>query len=92
METDFLAAARHAKAAPIGRGRVDYLVNRPAEGAHDPVDWLDLDTEQGIVGEPAASLARDFLPDCERRAYSSRRFDSLSRMIGVEQATFIPYF
>ena len=51
------------KRLQLGERRGDYWVNRSAEGAHDPVDWLDLDTEQGIVGDRWRETAWLRLPD-----------------------------
>jgi len=35
----------------------DYLINRPSEGVHVPVDSLTLDREQGIIGDRWATTA-----------------------------------
>ncbi len=40
-----------AQTAPVGVGRVDFLINRPAEGVHVPVEELYFDVEQGIQGD-----------------------------------------
>jgi len=44
-------AIKLANQAPASAGRVDYLINRPSEGVHVPVDSLTLDRERGIVGD-----------------------------------------
>ena len=40
-----------AGAAPVGVGRIEYLMNRPSEGVHVPVDELYLDVDAGIRGD-----------------------------------------
>lgn len=59
----FENAIRFARAAPVGRGRVDYLINRPSEGVHDPVDELYLDADAGIRGDRWRETAWLRLPD-----------------------------
>lgn len=49
--------------APILRGRVDFVINRPAEGVHERVDQLYLDVEQGILGDRWRETAWLRLPD-----------------------------
>ena len=44
-------AVELAKSASIGLGRVEFLMNRPAEGEHVPVDALYLDVVHGIQGD-----------------------------------------
>lgn len=56
-------AIRLARAAPVGAGRVDYLINRPAEGLHVPVDELYLDMDKGIIGDRWSDTAWVRLPD-----------------------------
>ncbi|MGZ0657052.1 MOSC domain-containing protein [Coraliomargarita sp. W4R53] len=60
---DFAGAAAIARDASIGRGRVEYLINRPAEGVHEPVEELYLDVEQGILGDRWRETAWLRLPD-----------------------------
>ena len=40
-----------ASAEPAGIGQVEYLMNRPSEGVHVPVDELYFDVETGIQGD-----------------------------------------
>lgn len=47
----FSQAVELAKAAPVKVGRVEFLMNRPAEGEHVPVDALYLDVQHGIRGD-----------------------------------------
>lgn len=47
----FHAAPKLALDAPTELGRIDLLVNRPREGVHERVEQLELDTEQGILGD-----------------------------------------
>ena len=56
-------AVQLARAAPIGVGRVEYLMNRPSEGVHVPVDELYLDVETGIRGDRWRDTAWMRLPD-----------------------------
>lgn len=63
MPYKFVEAIRLARAAPVGRGRVDFLINRPAEGVHDPVDELYLDPVEGIRGDRWRETAWLRLPD-----------------------------
>ena len=58
-----LDAVRLAQAAPIGQGRVNFLVNRPSEGVHTPVEDLYLDAETGILGDRWSRTAWLKLPD-----------------------------
>jgi hypothetical protein len=46
-----------ARQAPKNAGCVDYLMNRPSEGVHVPVDSLTLDQELGILGDRWATTA-----------------------------------
>ena len=52
-----------ASAAPVGIGRVEYLMNRPSEGVHVPVDELYLDVDTGISGDRWSDTAWLRLPD-----------------------------
>ncbi|CAA6677208.1 MULTISPECIES: MOSC domain-containing protein [unclassified Lentimonas] len=56
-------AVQLARAAPVGIGRVEYLMNRPSEGVHVPVDELYLDVETGICGDRWRDTAWMRLPD-----------------------------
>ncbi len=47
----FSQAVELAKAASVKNGRVEFLMNRPAEGEHVPVDALYLDVQHGIRGD-----------------------------------------
>jgi MOSC domain-containing protein YiiM len=47
----YQAAVASAQSAPLRVGTVEYLMNRPAEGVHVPVEELTLDVEAGIVGD-----------------------------------------
>lgn len=53
----YAAAVELANQAPCRSGRVDYLINRPSEGVHVPVDSLTLDLERGIIGDRWATTA-----------------------------------
>lgn len=44
-------ACELVRVAPVGLGHVEFLMNRPAEGEHVPVDTLYLDVEHGIRGD-----------------------------------------
>ncbi|MEN8661342.1 MAG: MOSC domain-containing protein [Lentimonas sp.] len=44
-------AIRLALTAPIEKGQVDFLINRPSEGVHTQVDELYFDVEKGIIGD-----------------------------------------
>ncbi len=59
----YVNAAELARAAPIGSGRVDFLINRPSEGVHQPVDELYLDPIEGIRGDRWRETAWLRLPD-----------------------------
>lgn len=63
MSGDFDDVLATARAASVGRGRIDYLINRPEEGVHDPVDALSLDSAAGIAGDRWAKTAWVRLPD-----------------------------
>ena len=52
-----------ASAASVGIGRVEYLMNRPSEGVHVPVDELYLDEVAGIRGDRWRDTAWLRLPD-----------------------------
>lgn len=52
-----------ARAAPVGFGKVDYLINRPSEGVHQPVNSLYLDVDNGIEGDRWQETAWLRLPD-----------------------------
>lgn len=52
-----------ARSAPVAAGRVDYLINRPSEGVHKPVDSLYLDVDNGIEGDRWKETAWLRLPD-----------------------------
>lgn len=56
-------AVEHAQSAPIGAGRVDFLINRPSEGVHVPVRELYLDVDSGIHGDRWQKTAWLRLPD-----------------------------
>jgi MOSC domain-containing protein YiiM len=56
-------AAQLARAAPVGVGRVEFLMNRPSEGVHVPVDELYLDVDTGIRGDRWRDTAWLRLPD-----------------------------
>ncbi|MGJ8650411.1 MAG: MOSC domain-containing protein [Opitutaceae bacterium] len=56
-------AIQLAHTAPVGSGRVDYLINRPSEGVHELVDSLYLDVENGIEGDRWKETAWLRLPD-----------------------------
>ncbi len=57
VNTDDSEALKLANQAPTDSGRVDYLINRPSEGVHVPVDSLTLDRDRGIVGDRWATTA-----------------------------------
>ncbi|MGJ8652368.1 MAG: MOSC domain-containing protein [Opitutaceae bacterium] len=59
----YVDAIRLAQAAPVGQGRVDFLINRPNEGVHTPVDELYFDVEKGILGDRWQQTAWLRLPD-----------------------------
>jgi MOSC domain-containing protein YiiM len=63
VNTAYSDALKLANQASIDSGRVDHLINRPAEGVHVPVDSLTLDREQGIIGDRWATTAWMKLPD-----------------------------
>jgi len=53
----------HARAAPIQVGRVDFLIKRPAEGVHVPVEELYFDVAKGILGDRWETTAWLKCPD-----------------------------
>ncbi|WPJ94362.1 hypothetical protein SH580_13055 [Coraliomargarita algicola] len=63
MSSQFTDAVRRALHARVGRGRIDFLMNRPAEGVHEPVDRLELDVARGILGDRWEETAWLRLPD-----------------------------
>lgn len=63
MNRNYKEAVELARAAPVGVGRVDFLMNRPSEGVHQPVDELTLDAELGIRGDRWRDSAWLRLPD-----------------------------
>lgn len=63
MAESYADAVSLARMAPVGQGRVDFLVNRPSEGIHTPVDELYFDVEKGIIGDRWAQTAWLQLPD-----------------------------
>lgn len=52
-----------AESAPFGSGKVDFLINRPSEGVHVPVEELYLDVDKGIIGDRWSDTAWLRLPD-----------------------------
>jgi len=54
---EFNDSLRLARAAPVGDGRVDFLINRPSEGVHVPAVELYMDVDKGIVGDRWAETA-----------------------------------
>ncbi|HAV14019.1 MAG TPA: hypothetical protein DCX06_11100 [Opitutae bacterium] len=59
----FAQAIRLAKSASTEVGHVNFLMNRPAEGVHVPVEELYLDVEKGIIGDRWLETAWLKLPD-----------------------------
>lgn len=57
VTSDYSEALKLANSAPTRSGCVDYLINRPSEGVHVPVDSLTLDRAKGIVGDRWATTA-----------------------------------
>ncbi|MGJ8638174.1 MAG: MOSC domain-containing protein [Opitutaceae bacterium] len=77
----FSKAVDLSKQAPAGRGRVEYLINRPSEGVHDLVKELYFDSEKGIIGDRWSKTAwlqlADGAPD-PRLQVSMTNFDVMS--------------
>jgi MOSC domain-containing protein YiiM len=62
-QNNFTQAVQLAREASIGQGHVDFLINRPSEGVHDPVETLYLDPIEGIRGDRWRETAWLRLPD-----------------------------
>lgn len=62
-EDAYQRAVELATLAPVGSGKVDFLINRPSEGVHVPVQELYLDVDKGIIGDRWSETAWLRLPD-----------------------------
>lgn len=79
---------KEAPLSPSALGRVVLLSNRPTEGVHVPVEWLELCPERGILGDRWAATAWLRRPDGTsdpRVQVSVTHYQTMARLIGSEE-------